>query len=287
MKSSPVVDMAWVQEPDTILWSVRADGQLLGFTYQAEQEVYAWHRHTLGGYSDVGKTAAPVVESVLSIPSPDGSQNELWMIVKRYVDGGTKRFIEYLRPRWVPESAVSGAVMSDAGLSYSGSAVSSISGLWHLRGETVAILADGRVHPNVVVDNAGRVTLNYAASIVQIGFPMRARWQSMRLETLTQTGTAQGKRKVVNEVAVRVIEASNFEYGANFSNLIRNEFTTDQSALDTALALFSGDVTGTVFYARDYVGPGKLSFSRAANHGTGMAFGSGLYVYFFFNIDLW
>ena len=241
-KSSPIVDMAWVQEPDAILWSCRADGVLLGFTFQAEQSVYAWHRHTIGGYSDVGRTASPIVESILSIPSPDGLQNELWLVVNRYIDGGTKRFIEYLQPRWVPESAISGAKMSDAMLTYSGSAVSSISGLWHLRGETVAVLADGKVHPNVVVDSAGRITLNYTASTVQIGLPVRARFQSMRLETLTQTGTAQGKRKTVNEVPLRVVDATNFEYGKDFSSLIRKEFTTDLSPLDTAITPFTGDV---------------------------------------------
>ena len=241
-KSSPIVDMAWVQEPDSILWSCRADGVLLGFTFQSEQQVYAWHRHALGGYSDAGRTIGPLVESVISIPSPDGLQNELWAVVNRYIDGGTKRFIEYLQPRWVPENAITEAKMSDSMLTYSGSAVSSISGLWHLRGETVAVLADGKVHPNVVVDSAGRITLGYTASTVHIGLPVRARFQSMRLETLTQTGTAQGKRKTVNEVPLRVVDATNFEYGKDFSNLIRKEFTTDLSPLDTAITPFSGDV---------------------------------------------
>lgn len=241
-KSSPIIDMAWVQEPDSILWSCRADGVLLGFTFQSEQQVYAWHRHALGGYSDAGRTVGPLVESILSIPSPDGLQTELWAVVNRYIDGGTKRFIEYLQPRWVPESDISEAKMSDSMLTYSGSAVSSISGLWHLRGETVSVLADGKVHPNVVVDSAGRITLSYAASTVHIGLPVRARFQSMRLETLTQTGTAQGKRKTVNEVPLRVIDCTNFEYGKDFANLIRHEFTTDLSLLNTALTPFSGDV---------------------------------------------
>lgn len=241
-KSSPIISMAWVQEPDSILWSCRADGALLGFTFQSEQQVYAWHRHALGGYSDAGRTVGPLVESLISIPSPDGLQNELWAIVNRYIDGGTKRFIEYLQPRWVPESDISDAKMSDGMLTYSGAAAASISGLWHLRGETVAVLADGKVHPNVVVDSAGRITLSYTASTVHIGLPVRARFQSMRLETLTQTGTAQGKKKTVNEVPLRVVDGTNFEYGKDFSNLIRHEFTTDVSLLDTALTPFSGDV---------------------------------------------
>jgi hypothetical protein len=97
------------------------------------------------------------------------------------------------------------------------------------------------VHPAKTVDGSGRVTLDYAASVVQIGLAVVARVQTMRLETLTNTGTAQGKKKTVNEVAIRCIDATNFEYGRNFVDLIREEFTTLETPLDTALPLFNGD----------------------------------------------
>ena len=37
------------QEPDNIVFAVRADGQLCGLTYRREEEVVAWHRHIVGG----------------------------------------------------------------------------------------------------------------------------------------------------------------------------------------------------------------------------------------------
>jgi hypothetical protein len=245
-QTSPVCAMAYVQEPDALLWCVQANGTLRAFTYQKEQSVYAWGRHPIAGYSDAGATAAPIVESVISIPAPDGSQNELWMVVRRYIDGGTKRTIEYLRPRWTPSSEentplLEDATMSDSGLTYDGAATSTLSGLWHLRGQTVAVLADGKRHPNVVVDNSGKITLQYQASVIQVGLPVRSRFKSMRLETLTQTGTAQGKQKVVNDVAVRVIDATNFRYGRNFTTMKRKEFTTQTQPLGSPVPLFSGD----------------------------------------------
>ena len=42
-------DVDYAQEPESIYWAVREDGVLLGMTYQREEEVVAWHRHTFGG----------------------------------------------------------------------------------------------------------------------------------------------------------------------------------------------------------------------------------------------
>jgi hypothetical protein len=67
--------MCFQQEPRSTLWATRYDGVMLSFTYNNEQDVYGWHRHPVGGNG--------LVESVVSIPSPDGSQDDLWMIVRR------------------------------------------------------------------------------------------------------------------------------------------------------------------------------------------------------------
>lgn len=243
-KASPLIAMAWVQEPDALLWCVRADGAIIAFTFQHEQAVYAWHYHVLGGYSDVGDTAAPVVESVAAIPAPDGTLSELWLIVRRYIDGGTKRYVEYMRPRWLPSDerytpSLQDAVMSDSGLTYSGAAVSTVSGLWHLRGETVAVLADGKVHADVVVDTSGRITLSYAASVVQVGLAMRARYKSLRLSMPTQTGTNQSRQQVINEVAVRCIDTTHFRYGRDFTTMRNVKYFTDQAQ---PIPLKNGDV---------------------------------------------
>ena len=87
-----VVEMAYQEEPLAIIWCVRGDGQLIALTYQREQEVVAWHRHIIGG---VFGTSNAVVESVAVIPTDD-SEYELYMIVKRTINGATTRYVEYL-----------------------------------------------------------------------------------------------------------------------------------------------------------------------------------------------
>jgi hypothetical protein len=44
-----LTQIAYQQEPNQIVYAVRGDGELVGLTYQREQQVTAWHRHIFGG----------------------------------------------------------------------------------------------------------------------------------------------------------------------------------------------------------------------------------------------
>ena len=81
------------EEPDEILWSRSAEGGLLGFTFDSDQGVSAWHDHAPGG--------GAIVESLCC---PDGAalDDALWMIVRREVGGVTRRWIEALAPQYRP-----------------------------------------------------------------------------------------------------------------------------------------------------------------------------------------
>ena len=87
-----VTQMAYQEEPNAILYVVRGDGELVGFTYQRDQQVTAWHRHIFGGVFGTGKA---VCESVAVIPTDD-TEYEVYVIVKRTINGATKRYIEVL-----------------------------------------------------------------------------------------------------------------------------------------------------------------------------------------------
>lgn len=92
-----VTDSAKQLLPYNLLWYVRGDGALIALTYEREMQVLkvGWSRHYLGGASDAASTI-PVVESIACIPAPDGTHDELWMVVRRRVNGATKRYIEYM-----------------------------------------------------------------------------------------------------------------------------------------------------------------------------------------------
>jgi len=236
-----VISADFCQEPDAILWCARSDGKLLAFTYQKEQNVLAWCQHTLGGYSDAGNTLPPIIESVCQVPNSDGSLNELWLVVKRYVNGATVRYVEYLKPRWVRGTDVTDGFFVDCGLTYDGSAVSTISGLNWLRGQSVTILADGKVHPNKTVSSSGAVTLDYTASTVHIGLGYVGRVQFPRPEAQQPDGSAQGKDKQVKKVAVRLLNTNNLKFGPSFDNMARVEFRKNTDPIDQAVPLMDGD----------------------------------------------
>lgn len=227
-----IVDMAYQQEPDSVVWCVRADGVLLGFTYNKEQDVLGWHKHQLGG--------SGIVECVDTIPNPDKDQDDLWMIVKRTINGTTKRYIEYLEKDFSQEDDIEDAFFVDCGLTYSGTAADVISGLDHLEGKTVAVLADGSAHPDCVV-TSGDITLGREASKVQIGLPCQATIVTQRLNAGGADGTSQGKTKRITKVVIRFLRTLGAKAGFNTDNLDEIQFRSGSDPMDSAPPVFSGD----------------------------------------------
>lgn len=227
-----LIDMDYAQEPDSIVWCVRADGQLIGFTWNAEQNVWGWHPHEIGG--------SGIVESVACIPSPDGASNELWLSVRRTINGSTKRYIEFMEKHWDDTQAQSSAFYVDCGLSYSGVPATVISGLGHLEGQSVSILADGSTHPERTV-TAGAVTLQQAASVVNVGLGTQAQVSPMRIEAGSSNGIAQGKTKRIHKIVLRFKDTMTGKYGPSLDALDTITFRSASDAMDGPIAPFSGD----------------------------------------------
>jgi len=230
-----ITEMAYQQEPDSILWCVRGDGTLLGFTYARAESVMGWHRHILGGVFGSGQA---IVESVASIPT-DSNEDEFYMIVKRTINGATRRYVEYLTLFDYGTDQNDGFYV-DSGLTYSGSAATVISGLDHLEGQSVTILANGATHPNKTV-SSGQVTLDRSSTKVHIGLSYTSLLQTMRVELQGEGGTSQSKDKRIHEVTLRLHETVGVEVGPNLDNMERIPFRSSAAAMDTAVPLFTGD----------------------------------------------
>ena len=227
--------MAYQQEPDSVVWCVRDDGVLLGMTYRREEQVVAWHKHVIGGEFSGGDA---VVESIATLPTDTG-EDELFMIVKRTINSVTKRYIEKLKAFDFGNST-SSAFFVDSGLPYSGGATSSLSGLYHLEGEELQILANGATHPDQTVSGGG-VSLVFPATSAAVGYGYDSTMQTLRIESGSMDGTSQGKPKRVHAITLRFYETVGAEVGNDAGEIDRIFFRDSSMAMDTAVPLFTGD----------------------------------------------
>jgi len=332
-----LTQIAYQQEPNQIVYATRNDGELVGLTYQREQQVTAWHRHIFGGRfgnatitvtdfaniadgtrivltkadgttttftsatssttgkfhttssnnqtatnlqtlidadSDFTATVSSnvvtitetsplstgfltitslddsvrlaktdegkaVCESVAVIPTDD-TEYEVYVIVKRTINGATRRFVEVLNVFDFDQTDNTSFNFLDSQLSYSGSAASTISGLDHLEGQTVSILADGATHPDKTV-SSGSVTLDRSALNVKVGLAYTSLLQTMRLNAGSQNGTSQGKTKRIYDITVRMFETIGVEVGPNLNDMERIPFRSSADLMDEGIPPFTGD----------------------------------------------
>jgi len=201
-----IKDIAFQKSPAPVAWFVSSSGKLLGLTYVPEQQVGAWHQHDTDG----------TFESVACVA--EGAEDAVYAVVRRTINGQSVRYIERMAPRLFGEQE--NAFFVDSGLTYDGLSADTISGLSHLEGCTVSILADGAVHPPRVV-SSGAVQLDVEASVVHVGLPIEADAQRLPLafEMRGDGAFGQARQKNVNKVFLRVYRSSGIFAGPSFDRL--------------------------------------------------------------------
>ncbi len=328
-----IEEWAYARDPDGIVWCVRSDGVMLGFTYLKEHDVYAWSRHTLGG----------TVESVATVQ--EGSETALYVQVKRTIGGQTRRYVERLQSRYFAD--VYSAWCVDSGYRYNGwnddvskfltitgatynagdtvtlaatghapftaagvgqkyilrsgqnqvtvtitaygttssvtgtldtaphtslqatatadwaLAATTLSGLWHLEGQSLAVLADGSVQPNATVAN-GSITIPRASGRILAGIGYVCDLETLNVESQP---TLQGKYKRIAEVVLRVVGSRGLSVGPTSDRLVDiKERTTEQPGYPTMLTTGdervlidpSWNSNGRVFVRQSYPLPSTL-----------------------------
>jgi hypothetical protein len=295
-----IVDMAYSKAPQPLIWMVSSSGKLLGLTYVPEQQIAAWHQHeTDGAYESCTVVA-------------EGDEDVLYVVVKRTINGVTKRYIERLESRHYDDPV--DAFFVDSGLTYDGRNTSAttmtisggttwipsqtltvtsstpqfvypgttdvgdviqitdtdgteyrftvatttsttvatgrfdktipvslrnsartnwsfdrfiISGLSHLEGKVVNILADAAVHPQRTVVG-GSITLDRPVSVANIGLPIVADAQTMPASMQIDNGMAQGRYKNINKAWLRVFQSSGVFIGPDANNLKESKQRTTE-----------------------------------------------------------
>ncbi len=234
ISQSGFIQIEKVNQPDTMLLCVRADGELAIMTYDKANRVSGWCRWVTKG----------VIESVATVFG-QGEDDEIYIVVKRTIDGNDVRYVERLKPdliRSEEENVNLDFVYQDSAFIYDSIATVTITGLSHLEGEKVQILADGAYVGDKVV-TGGVVTLDKEASKVVIGLAYTPRLRTMGIEL----GQSLGERKRINAMYVRLKNSQGAEAGqGDGGNWTTIPARTGEEDMDTPVPAVTKDYKVTL-----------------------------------------
>ena len=204
------VDQDYDQK-NRLLFVVRGDGKFASLTAFRAEKVSAWTLHETDG----------LVKSVSVVG------DDVYMLIER----DSSYFIEQFDASLYLDSALSGQVETPA---------STWSGLDHLEGKSVSILADGAVLPDQVVQS-GSVTLSEPASLVQIGLPYTHIVEPLPPNESGQVGAGRKLRLIEGIFRMKDTAALRLDVGRGAKDIALEQFGETQ-ILDGGMNAISGDV---------------------------------------------
>jgi len=187
--------MAVQSSPDPIIWFIRYDGTVCGLTFDQNQNILAWHRHTIG-----------TADSVAVIPGDD--EDEVWFCTHRTLNGSTTYLIEQMQPQdWGDDQE--DMFFVDCGLTYDSTETTSLTGLTHLAGEEVQVCGDGGYYQVGTVSSSGTLTLDEGMLVAHAGLGYTSTLTTFPIET----GQTLGIKKRIPQVTLAFYETLYCEYG--------------------------------------------------------------------------
>ena len=177
------------------------------------------------------------VESVAVIDG-DGDEDQVWVIVQRWINGAVRRYVEYFTPFDFNEDLTAFHYL-DSGLSYVGGDTTSLTGLDHLEGEVVDIIGEGSTQTAKTVAS-GAITLSTATEQAKVGLLYSSDLQTMRLDE-GYTETTQTKTTRIYDLSVRFQNTVGASVGPNAATLTAIDFRASGSAMNLPIPLFTGD----------------------------------------------
>lgn len=253
--TSGIVDWDWQDIPNKLLWMVMGNGNLVSFTFDAQQQVAALAPHNLSGKA----------EAVAVIPSNDTRRDDVWCIVKRKIGDVVKRYVE-----WIDEGTVSeysdyvesitdqderevaeldyirdNCFYVDSGLIYNrvpGDVATVLTGLDHLAGQEVAISANGMERPHQIVSEEGTIEIKQTDAKVVVGLPLKAILKPQKIYMQSDIGSGMAAVQRIDHLTMTVYRSMGGKAGENYKNTIELLYHTTEEAFGTEVRLFTGNV---------------------------------------------
>lgn len=224
--TSPIEEMLYQREPERLIWVRHADGSLSVAAYMPEEQLLGW----------APREMAEGVEcrSISKNTDPDGRYEQVWTAAT--VDGEWQ-ILRMDQVRRSGDESMS-TVMSDAALLETRAASDQISIPW-LKNREVEVVADGKYHPPVNLDENGDGQLEYAASEIRVGLPFLAEIEPWPIEGGSENGTSQNKIRRISRVDIQMLACHGLKIAVQGSEKKIENLTFD-TPTDSAIAPFSG-----------------------------------------------
>lgn len=198
------ITSAYAQDPDSIIYYVRDDGQLNCLTYIPEQKVYGWsHFVTNGKYR--------YVESVA-----EGEQDTIYFVVDRVINNKSVKCIERSIPLYTEDNS---DVFLDCYVKVANSIKTDYINAPHLVGQMVDIVIDGQQMPSRVVPPTGVIKLDGKANVITVGLPYTTKIKIPNVEQQINDGTLQGRVATVSRVVLRMYKSFGGKVGRTFDRM--------------------------------------------------------------------
>ena len=203
----PFVQIAVSRNPETKAHCVRSDGKVAIFSYDVAENLQAWSLYETDG----------IIEDVLVLPNIASSQDKIYYIVRRVINGVTKRYYEL----WSEENECIGVGYNknlDCHKTYASG--TTLTGLSHLEGKTVYAWGDNK-NLGAYTVTSGSITLSEAAVNIVVGLGYTAQYKTVKLPYASQLGTGLAQKKIVTSIGFNLANThvQPFKYGRDFTDM--------------------------------------------------------------------
>jgi hypothetical protein len=229
----------------SIIWALDSNDGLFGMTRDIALEITAFHYHKIAG--SLGAAPAKVL-SMCTLPSPTNDHDDVWMLVRRTIDGSAITYLEKIGRQFdrptvdlASTNILDRPVFMDSAMMVQAASSTVFSGFDHLEGETVSVIADGLYVGEKVV-SSGDITLDEAATEVIAGLGYRAILKPTNFNMGSVLGISQAVTKSVDTFTARFYRTIGAKFGSSLDDLEDINFRDPTLPNDDPIQPYSGDL---------------------------------------------
>lgn len=246
-ENDEIVDWAYQQEPDSIVWTVMKSGRMRALTFEPEHGVFAWSPvETDGRVVSVSVTQEGGFDRVhVCVARKDGAGTETHRIERLCLPEitETREGHVHLDASVTKHNTAAGLSLRnlDNRLRSAAAAFKVVDGLEHLEGRAVTALADGSVFAGLTVQG-GQVTLPIEVDIAHVGLPYSGEVETLPMQALLAGPGAAARKTRVNAISVSVYRSAGLFFGRTRDELDEWKGVA-QEKWDEVEPLYSGQIS--------------------------------------------